>query len=334
MSNRGRKRREGSPAEQDEPLSDARPNARPPDEPSTDARPNARPPVSHGDPNMCNEMQMVLATSAAPPAAGAGGQGEPPPHAGAGREAEGVDEGAPATGKGGGAGKGGAGKGKGEAGAGKGKGAEFGGKGKGGAGKGGAGKGAGAGKGCAGKGGTGKGTSGGKGRGGWVEARVNITAGSRNKYIGGAVTKINYLKVTLLQTDNPLVRHRNFEPSPHPLCTDPTLTLTPQMKQAASEVLHDLHVSVWLSDHYELTLGKEGAGIWTRASAQHFIDVLLKYCPASAVILTETQAIDLSFFDTQEAETIPSCCIAKTNSLAVRPATPSCAPSNSIPLIM
>jgi hypothetical protein len=32
-----------------------------------------------------------------------------------------------------------------------------------------------------------------------------------------------------------------------------------------------------LSDHYELTLGKEGAGIWTRVSAQHFIDVLLKY---------------------------------------------------------
>ena len=101
---------------------------------------------------------------------------------------------------------------------------------------------------------------GGGGRGGWVEARVNITAGSRNKYIGGEVTKINYLKVTLLQTDNPLVRHRIFEPSPHPLCTDPTLTLTPQRKQAASEVLHDLHVSIWLSDHYELTLGKEGAG--------------------------------------------------------------------------
>ena len=121
-------------------------------------------------------------------------------------------------------------------------------------------KGDGAGKGGAGKGGAGKGTSGGKGRGGWVEARVNITAGSRNKYIGGEVTKINYLKVTLLQTDNPLVHHRIFEPSPHPLCTDPTLTLTPQRKQAASEVLHDLHVSIWLSDHYELTLGKEGAG--------------------------------------------------------------------------
>jgi hypothetical protein len=98
------------------------------------------------------------------------------------------------------------------------------------------------------------------------------------------------------------------------------------MKQAASEVLHDIHVSVWLSDHYELTLGKEGVGIWTRASAKHFIDVLLKYCPASAVVLTETQAIDLSFFDSQEAETIPSCCIAKTNSLAVRHATPSVHP--------
>ena len=36
------------------------------------------------------------------------------------------------------------------------------------------------------------------------------------QYIGGAVTKINYLKVTLLQTDNPLVRQRIFEPSPHP----------------------------------------------------------------------------------------------------------------------
>ena len=65
MSNRGRKRREGSPAEQDEPLTDARPmNTRPPDEPSTDARPNARPPVSHGDPSGQDQWQMVLATAA------------------------------------------------------------------------------------------------------------------------------------------------------------------------------------------------------------------------------------------------------------------------------
>jgi hypothetical protein len=199
--NRGRKRRDDSPAEQEEP--------------STDARPNTRPPVTHGDPSGHEDQWQMVATTA-PPAAGApGGQGEEvsPPHVAPekGPEVEGVVEGTPATGKGGagkgaGAGKGGAGKGKGEAGAGKGKGADSGGKGKGGAGKGGAGKG-GAGKGDgAGKGGAGKG-SGGKGRGGWVEARVNITAGSRNKYIGGAVTKINYLKITLLQSDNPLVRH-------------------------------------------------------------------------------------------------------------------------------
>jgi hypothetical protein len=37
--------------------------------------------------------------------------------------------------------------------------------------------------------------------------------------------------------------------------------------------------------------------------------------------LRDDQAIDLSFFDSQEAETIPGCCIAKTNSLAVRHAT-------------
>jgi len=46
---------------------------------------------------------------------------------------------------------------------------------------------------------------------------------------------------------------------PHvPLCTDPTLTLTPD--EASGN-----HVSVWLSDHYELTLGKEGAGICDQA---------------------------------------------------------------------
>jgi hypothetical protein len=39
------------------------------------------------------------------------------------------------------------------------------------------------------------------------------------------------------------------------------------MKQAATEVLHDIHVSVWLSDHYELTLGKEGAGICDHATS-------------------------------------------------------------------
>ena len=89
------------------------------------------------------------------------------------------------------------------------------------------------------------------------------------------------------------------------------------MKQGAVEILHDVKVSTWVGDGYEITLGRDG--VWTSELAVYFLTRLLDYMPITTASWSVDQA-DLSLFVGPNAPARPTAQILKTNMLSVRAA--------------
>ena len=182
--------------------------------------------------------------------------------------------------------------------------------------------------------GKGKG-KGGKGKGGrgWQPQPFSAVAGQRLRWVGGVRQKVIYLKVCFHQDENTLVR-ASLSNHPLPLCSPlhfwfpshcplgptphaPARTIPRQLKRGAGEILHDVKVSQWLGDGYEVTLGSDG--VWTRELVLFFLTSLMDYLPITAASWDVDQA-DLSLFDGPNAPARPTGQILKTTSLSVRAA--------------
>ena len=51
------------------------------------------------------------------------------------------------------------------------------------------------------------------------------------------------------------------------------------MKQACTEGLHDLRVGAGTTDGYEVTMGQNATGIWTKELVQYVVPKLLNIAP-------------------------------------------------------